>query len=137
MKPLCPKFLFLLLTLFTVSTLRAETNITIQCDEYYQAERINKVIPHTLTFDADKGYKNLQFEVYGSKLTASASFFMEDDGKMCGHSLDQICVSLKHSTFCTEKAEAKLYPSNGQPGDSTQVKCTILNNKTFPCPTEE
>lgn len=117
----------------------AGSQLTMICKENHQSERIDRDVEHKVTFDADKGYKNLEFNVYGSTLTIAASFYMKEDGITCGHSVDRICVSLKGSTFCTEQAEATLYPTGkyAQSGDRTFISCSIPNNKEFKCPTEE
>ncbi len=139
MKLFKSSFLAVIAVLILSVSASAETKITIECKENFQAERTDEVIPHSITFDADKGYKPLSFNVYGSKLTVSASYYMKANGKVCGHSVDQICVSLKGSSFCTNKAEATLYPTDryAQPGDRTSVKCSIPGNKEFACPTEK
>ncbi len=121
------------------STSLAVSNVTIECKEFAQGEGTQNTMVHKISFDADKGYKTLSFPVYGSTLKVTASFYMSQDGKTCGHSVDQICVSLPGSSFCTNKAEATLFPTDryAQPGDSTHVVCSLPGQREMPCPTEE
>jgi hypothetical protein len=130
--------LLFICSLFTIvsANVIASNTLTIKCNVRVEGERSDVTTSPSITFDAEKGYKNLSFDVYGSKVSVTSTFFMSNDGKTCGNKVDQICVNLKSSVFCSDKPIATLYPTDryAQPGDRASVECSLIGLKTFPCP---
>ena len=131
--------LILTFTFLTSSVTLATTNITLSCKVIAEGERTSDISTPTVTFDSEKGYKNLGFKVYNSEVSVSTSFYMTADGKKCGHKVNQICVEQKGSAFCTVNPEATMYATDkfAQAGDSTSIICKIEGGAAGPCPEEK
>jgi hypothetical protein len=127
------KFIVLLMTSILVGqSAFALTNLTISCDVELLGERTDETTTPSITFDADKGYRDLVLDVYGSDVTVSANLYMNPDGKTCGHDLS-ICTATASGEFCSGKPEATVYPSNGQVGDLTLIRCELKGGEPAPC----
>ena len=118
------------------NTAFASTNLTLACKVVIEGERTNDVSNPSVSFDAAKEYKALSFDIYGSKISVSATFFTSADGQTCGHEVEQICARLKGSTFCTQQPEATVYSTGkyAQPGDRASIKCELSGDVTGTCP---
>lgn len=131
--------IILALTFLTSTVTLAATSITLSCKVVTEGERTSDISTPTVTFDAEKGYKDLSFKVYNSEVAVSTSFYMTADGKKCGHQVNQICVEQKGSAFCTTNPEATMYPTGkfAQAGDRTSIVCKIKGGAAGPCPEEK
>lgn len=124
------------LSFVLANTAMASSKLTLSCKVETVAERTDDISTPSVSFDADQGYKSLSFEVYGSEILVTPTLSMSADGKTCSNIVQDICVKLNGSSFCTTKAEAVLYPTDeyAQLGDRTTIKCKMKGDLSFPCP---
>lgn len=128
-------FALVAIAVLTANFANAATNIKLSCKVEMEGERTDDISNPSVSFDADKGYKDLDIDVYGSKVNVTVSTYMSADGKTCGEEVNQICVRLRGSAFCTGQPEAVIYPTDryAQPGDRTTISCSVSGDIKRPC----